>query len=231
MIKFKINGTDRDYPTCWDDVTFEQYIAIMQNADFTHVISIFLDMDEEKLLNATIEGFELLLEATSFYKKTEPTLEEYYPTVGGFTLPDNNKGKFDIRFESLGQFLDMESERKKHDYKFLQEEGKPLRFEFKDPVPATKSYARYLAIYLQKIEDGSYSPNRVVSMQERVMKFKACEVLSIGQFFFLKLIALSSGTHDLFRTMNLTSKNSKPDLTTSPKSSAPTAKLRKYPKR
>lgn len=231
MIKFKINGSDRDYPTCWDDVTFEQYVSIMENAEFTKVVALFLGMDEERFLNVNIDGLELLLEATQFVYKSDPQFEDYYQSVGGFTLPDNNKGKFDIRFESLGQFLDMEAERKKHEYKFLQEEGKPLKFEFKEPVPATKAYARYLAIYLQKIEDGTYSPNRVVAMQERVMKFKAYEVLSIGQFFFLKLIALSSGTHDLFRTMNLKSKNLKPDLTTLPKSSAPTAKSRKSRKR
>jgi len=110
----------------------------------------------------------------------------------------------DVTIESLGQFEDMRNAMmKKMD---IQEH--------------TAAYARYVAIYLQKIRDGHYDPAKVEEVQEEVKSFPACEVIAVGQFFFLKLYSLSTGTAKTSQIIPPTPTKSKQDLTTSKRNSA-----------
>jgi hypothetical protein len=206
MIKFKINEKTINYPTQWEDLTFGQYLQIFHlKGDTIQMVSILSGLDYEYLKTATIIGLESLLEASKFILVT-PKFETYYGQIGPYLLPANRKGQFDIRFESMGQFEDMRAAMTKP----------------KDIIEHTTSYGRYVAIYLQKIKDGSYSPNKVEAMEEEVKNYKACEVIAVGQFFFLKLYHLSSGTSETSPPTNPSPKKSKPALTTSKRNSAST---------
>lgn len=208
MIKFKINGSDIQVASSWDDLTFAQYLEILKpDNDMTSVICILTGFDRDYLNSAKIISLESLIAAANFLTQP-PKYEPYYPQVGPYKLPYNNKEKqFDIRLESLGQFEDMRSAMAKIDG---------------DIIRHTKAYGRYVAIYLQKIIDGEYKPSRVPEVEQEVQSYKACEVIALGQFFFLKLLLLSSGTQKTSPLTNQNQKKSKSDSTTSKRSSVPT---------
>jgi len=204
MIKFKINDKTINYPSQWEDLTFSQYLQVLSfTNDTVKMISVFSGIDYDYLKSATIINLESLLEASKFILKA-PKFDTYYPQVGKYKLPANRKGQFDIRFESMGQFEDMRAQMmKKMD---IQEH--------------TAAYGRYVAIYLQKIRDGQYDPAKVEEVQEEVQTFPACEVIAAGQFFFLKLYSLSTGTAKTSQIIPPTPTKSKQDLTTSKRNSA-----------
>jgi len=212
MIKFKINKSSINYPSQWEDLTFTQYIQVMKlTNDTTLMISILSGLDYEYLKSATIVGLESFLEASHFLTEP-PKFDTYYPQVGLYKLPANRKGQFDIRFESMGQFEDMRAAMNKVDG---------------DIIKHTEAYGRYVAIYLQKIKDGTYDPNKVPEMEEEVKIMPACEVIATGQFFFLKLYSLSSGTKKISPHTPQSQKKSKPVLTTSKRNLASTRRSTK----
>lgn len=179
MINFKLNGKPFQFPSEWEDLTFKQYIGIMKAKTDLEQLSVLSGIELEVLLKAEIGGVEELLIAMSFLK-TVPQLPPSVTQIGLYKLPVNSKGQFDIRFESLGQFEDMRQIMKK-----LPE---------KDIVAHTEAYGKYVAIYLQKIRDKVYDPLKVAELEEEVQNYTGTEVLSLGAFFFLNLMSLSSGT-------------------------------------
>lgn len=210
MIKFKINGSDIQVASMWEDLTFGQYLQVLNPTnDHTDYISIITGIPRETLLNAKIIGLEALIESASFLQK--PWVHEmYYPQVGPYKLEGKGKDKqFDIRYESLAQFEDARATMAKIDNK--------------DVVQFTKAYGKYVAIYLQKIRDGEYKNSKVEEMEAEVQNFRACEVIAVGQFFFLKLLRLLNGTPPTSPHMNRKLKKSKSVLTSSKRSSGRTA--------
>jgi hypothetical protein len=179
MINFKLNGKPLQFPSSWEDITFNQYVAIMKaKSDLEH-LSILSGIDYEIIRKAEIGGVEELIIAMSFLQKL-PVIPPSVDRVGPYSLPLNNKGQFDIRLESLGQFEDMRQIMRK-----LPEN---------DIIVHTEAYAKYVAIYLQKIRDKVYDPMKVAELEEQVKGYNAYEVLSAGAFFFIKLVRLSTGT-------------------------------------
>lgn len=207
MIKFKINGSDIQVPSSWDDLTFSQYLEVLKpDNDTTSILAMLTGFDRDYLNSAKIIGLESLIAAANFLTQP-PKYEPYYSQVGPHKLPSNKGKEFDIRFESLAQFEDMRAYTRTI-------EG--------DVIKHTKAYGRYVAIYLQKIIDGEYKPSRVPEVEQEVQSYKACEVIALGQFFFLKLLLLSSGTPKTSLHTNQNQKNSKSDSTTSKRSSVRT---------
>jgi hypothetical protein len=202
MIKFKINGKSINYPSAWEDLTFNQFLQILQlKGDSIQLVSILSGLDYEYLKKATIIGLESLLEAARFIQ-SKAKFELYYPQIGPYKLPANRKGQFDIRFESMGQFEDMRAAMTKA-----------------NEIGLTQSYARYVAIYLQKIRDKEYDPSKVEEVEEEVKTYRACEVIAMGQFFFLKLYLLSTGIKEISPLTPPSPKKSKQVLMTSKQSS------------
>jgi hypothetical protein len=213
MIKFKLNGKPLKIPSSWDDPTFGQYIKIIQtNASATDVISIFTGIDIKTLKKAKIEGLEMIMQSLSFLKKS-PQWEGVCDKIGKYVLPINSKGKFDIQFESLGQFEDMRSIMNK-----VPEDN---------ALELTKSFAQYVAIYLQKIRDGEYDQDKAGIMLDEVYAMPAKEVITVGSFFFLKLLSLSRGIDLNSLSTNQKPKKQKPVSKNSRKHSEVTRQSRK----
>lgn len=207
MIKFKINGTDIQVASSWDDLTFAQYLEILKpENDMTSYISILTGLDREYLNEAKVIGLELLIQTANFLTQP-PKYELYYPQVGPHKLPSTKGKEFDIRFESLAQFEDMRAFTRTIDG---------------DVIKHTKAYGRYVAIYLQKIIDGEYKPARVPEIEKEIQSYKACEVIAVGQFFFLKLLLLSTGTQKTSLHTSPSPKNLKSASMTSKRNSVRT---------
>lgn len=179
MITFKINDRSIQIPVSWNEVTFAQYLELFSLGDDTiQLVAIFTGMDYDTLKRASIIGLDRLYEVLSFIN-TPPVIPPYSPTCGPYSLPANSKGQFNIQYESLGQFEDARHIMNKLNGQILEH---------------TKAYGKYVAIYLQKIKDGKYDPLKVPDMEAEVQNFPALEVISLGQFFFLKLKNSLNGT-------------------------------------
>jgi hypothetical protein len=210
MIQFKLNGQSFSAPTSWEEVTFKQYLEIFNlNGDLLQVVSLFSGADYETVKKATVIGLDKLLEALSFLN-TPHEIPTYSPTCGPYTLPANSKGQFNIQYESLGQFEDARQAMNKVAGKSMQEH--------------TKAYGKYVAIYLQKIRDGEYDPQKVDAMEVDVQNFPALQVCSLGQFFFVKLKTLLNGTRKTSPPTPQSRKKSKRVLKPSKRSSGHTRK-------
>lgn len=207
MITFRLNEKPYTIPTSWEEVTFKQYIELLDlKDDSIQLIAIFTGLEYDYLKNAVIIGLDDILTAVRFVN-TEPVFPGFTPTCGPYTIPINEKGAFNIQHESLGQFEDMRQVMK-------QVSGKDISTH-------TKAYVKYVAIYLQKIRDGQYNPLKAVDMEEEIIYYPAYEVCSLGAFFFLKLWSFSSGTKSNSPTTSPRPKKSQPVMNNSPKPSAP----------
>lgn len=198
MITIKINGKARQFPTQWEDLTFQQFIELWEEqskeggGDHTRLLSIMAGFD---LTTATtLVGLDQLITVASFIHHPSQ-FKESYEKIGPYKVPRNSKDGWDIRFESLGQFEDMRSVFNK------------LKTDLLDH---TKAYSRYVAIYLQKLRDGVYDPLRVPEVEDEVRTYPAGQVIALGSFFFGRLYISLRGIKTISQPTAPTQKKSKP---------------------
>ena len=215
MITFKINKKAVSIPLSWDEVTYKAYCEILNSdSDTTALLSIFTGIDCETLKKAKVIGLEDLITVLSFTTKP-PKIQGYYSEIGAYKLPKNKDGQFNIQFESLAQFEDMRSIFKKL----------PDNTEVKDMAVA---YGKVVAIYLQSVRDGEYNHEAAKQMVEtEIYNMPMLPIISMGSFFFAKLLSLSTGMNLSYRPTVQTQKRSKQGTTSSRKHSGRTGLSRK----
>lgn len=175
-----LNGKPIKITDSWEKTTLAQYLRIMKlKNDTIELLSIITGLEYNYLKNAKIKGLEKLLYAASFIN-TPPGVPIDVKKIGGFKLPLNHKGIFDIQFESLAQFEDMRTVMDSTDVK--------------DTQALTESYAKYCAFYVQKLRDGEYDGDKALSMVPEIHTYPALEVIAAGSFFFVRLWSLLHGT-------------------------------------
>ena len=173
-MQFTLNGKKINVIDSWEGLNFAQYLRIIKMGDdMVESLSILTGIDYETLKKSKIKGLEKLLYAARFMNKA-PKLQEKPTKIGKYKLPIN----FDIQFESLAQFEDMRQVMVK------LEEGVYAQAE---------SYAKYCAIYCQKLRDGEYDGQKATDMISEIMTLPALEVISAGSFFFVRLQFLLNG--------------------------------------
>jgi hypothetical protein len=178
MIQFKLNGKKVQVATSWDDLSFNQYLQIQKlKDDYLQLVSVCSGIDYEILKKAEIIGLESVLEAVKFISKP-PVIPETVSKIGKYTIPVDSKGQFNVQFKRLDQFEDM----------------RKIMANAKDIHSVTDSFPQYLAIYLQHIRDGEYSYQKAMDMVPEIRELPALQVISLGSFFLIKLLNLSSGT-------------------------------------
>lgn len=197
MIAFKLNNKKVNIPSTWFDLTFEQYIKIMENkGGVSDILSIFTGIEPDVIRNADIIGLDLVIASLSFLHEV-PKFDTYTPQVGKYKLPCNSKGQFNIQYESLAQFEDMRSVM--------------VKVPPNNVIALTKSYADYLSIYLQKVRDGKYDYDKAREMvTAEIYKMPAHEVIIAGSFFLIKLLNSLTGTPNSSPTTSQSQKKSKP---------------------
>lgn len=182
MIPFKVNGKTTKVKSSWDDVTYGEYLAILDaGLDTSKILSILTGVPHETLHKANIKGADQLLIAIRFANKPVEIMPKI-SRVGPYKLPMKG-GKFDIQFESLRQFENLR---------------KVMSHGIKDSTDILKSYPKAVAIYLQKIRDGEYDDSKAQDMEPEVLSMPCREVLTAGSFFLLKLLTLYGGTKGSF---------------------------------
>lgn len=179
MIPFTVNGKKIQVKSSWDDLTYGEYLHILDaGSDPNTILSILTGVPRETLASpkTRIGGADQLLMVLNFANKP-PQVMPKIQKVGKYELPLKG-GKFDIRFESLEQFEDL---------RVVMTKG------MKDANDVLKSYVKAVAIYLQKIRDGEYDGLKAQDMVDEVLTLPCREVLSAGSFFILRLLSLSGG--------------------------------------
>jgi hypothetical protein len=175
-----LNGEPIKIIDSWEKTTLAQYLRIMKcKNDTAELLSIITGLEYELLKKANIKGLDKLLFAASFIN-TAPVIPTKVEKIGGFKLPLNHKGIFDIQFESLAQFEDMRTVMDATDTK--------------SPVAITESYAKYCAFYVQKLRDGEYDGGKALAMLDEIHTYPALEVIAAGSFFLVRLWSLLRGT-------------------------------------
>jgi len=216
MIKFKLNGKSLSMPSNWYDLTFDQYVKIMTPMTRAEQIAMFSGVDAETVMKAKIEGLDMVLAALSFLD-TPPKFDNVIVKIGKYNLPVNSKKEFNIQFESLEQFEDMRA------IMLKPIEGDVIT----QSIEYAKTYAKYVAIYLQKIKYIGYSMDKAITMLPEIYEMPAHEVIALGSFFFRKLLSLLSGTPKGSQNTTPNQKKKKPGLVVSRKRSARSQRSRK----
>lgn len=191
MIPFKINGTKYNFPTTWEDVTYQQYIDLLHTVTLTDHIHVFTGIPRETLEQAEIRNLEKISLALSFLSFA-PTFQRT-KLVGPYFVPD------DVTIQSLGQFEDLRA--------LLMKMPKDL----KDPNNVELLSDLYLgacAIYCQKVRDkGNYDPYKVPEVKEELKKYSCAEVIGTGAFFLFRPLNTLPPTTTLYQRVTHRMKN------------------------
>jgi len=213
MIKFKLNGKQIDIPSTWDDLSMVDYCEVTKkDGDILKLVCTRSGMNYENFKKSTIIGLEEVIMAMSFIRTT-PKLPDSVTEIGGYKIPVNKDGGFNIQFESLAQFEDMRAVIR--------------RYDINKPEQVSEAFINYVTIYLQKIRDGEYDHEKAKAMHDEVRHMPALKVIALGSFFTIKLLNLLTGSVPSFPHTNQTPKKSKQATTGSRKPSAYTARSRK----
>lgn len=187
MITFKILGKKYPIPTCWMDVTYDQYVYHSYPRTFTETLHCFTGISLELLENAQIRNIEKLSLALAFMTLS-PKMDKTSTVAGYVTI-------FGPQFESLRQFEDLRALIKDYPAKKREE------FTYEDYQKESEVYLSACAIYLQKVIDGKYDSSRVPQTKEYLRKQSCVEVISNGAFFFAKALNLLPPSTSLFQNI------------------------------
>lgn len=175
MITFTIQhgkkSVKKQIPTCWEDLTFQQYVDLLTfKGDDVDMISMFTGVEREQLLKGKIKGLEPLLLALEFLQ-SEP----------GFKAPTLFMGHHvpDITFHSLGPYVDC-----RHIVS---------KMPAKDITEFVKSYAELCAIYVQSLRE-EYDNEKAMKLIPEIYNQPAWEVVGLGSFFITKFVPLKKNT-------------------------------------
>lgn len=201
-----LNGKPIKITDSWEKTTLAQYLRIMRmKNDTIELLSIITGLDYDYLKKAKINGLDKLLYAARFIN-TPQVVPDKPTKIGGFKLPLNSKGVFDIQFESLAQFEDMRVIFDKLPDLPLELLGKIVKGTitredlmaypdlFDRILQHLEAFPKYCALYLQKLRDGEYNGDKALAMVDEVMTYPALEVISAGSFFLVRLWSLLRGT-------------------------------------
>lgn len=166
-------------PHAWHQVSFKQYIRLCKASDdYLSIISIFLDIPIETLRIAKVENFDTFIRSLAFMKKAPEWVDTPYE-LGGIKLPK------DVTWETTGQFEDMR--------KIIK------TIDPSNSIGEIEKYGMIAAIYYQPMKDGSeYDSKKAEALVSEIENMSCVEVVSVGRFFFSKLIASLNNMPDNF---------------------------------
>lgn len=177
-MKITVNDKSFECPGHWGEVTFKQFLALAEAGDDTaKILSVFSGIDSETIRKAKLKNVDVVLDHISFIHSTKMNLE--IPSkILGFKVPDN------LELETIGQFEDSKL--------IFREcpEGDELR-----------RYPELVGTFV--------NPNYLEASDKEKDEFgkkfwhAPCEeVMAIGNFFLVKLIASRQNLKKTFRPRN-----------------------------
>lgn len=179
MITIKINSVKHSIPTEWGDVTYSQYVGLIDvETTLLYYIHFFTGIPRDTLEAATLKNLETISLALSFLT-IPPKFESKAVHVGPYPMPA------DVTIESLGQFEDLRGLLTKLPEDITTKENQKIVSEL---------YLEACAIYCQKIRDGKYNNLKVSEVKEELKGYSCIEVIQTGSFFLFRPLTLSMPT-------------------------------------
>ena len=179
MIKLtaELNGVkvERDIPVRWEEVTYRQMLEL-DTPSQSKALSIFTGQSEEALLKAKIRNLDVVINALSFLNSEIP-LVQFPKEIAGYPV------RQDLGFEAFGQYTDIKAE---------VEKG----FQ---GIELLKQYPIMCAIYVTKPYDFTEAEKKV----EEMLNAPCTEVLAVGNFLLMKLIALNKSTSQISQSRSI----------------------------
>jgi hypothetical protein len=181
-----INGKsiEKEVPTAWGEpdnfVPFWQFVDLEKCSDpetkvldKTKVLSLFTGIDHETLLKAKIKAFDNVMVNGLSFLGTEPkvTIPE---KLLGYTMPKN------LEFEQVQQYVDLQN--------YIKESRD------KSPSDQLRQYTLYCAVYACSQKYGKYDWKLVEEMAPEFLNAPCTEVMGIGHFTLMRLIASKQST-------------------------------------
>lgn len=168
IFEFKLNGVKvkHDIPTGWEQVKFKHFLEL--DGSQTKAVSLFTGIDQDTLRKANITGLDKLVNALAFLETDVPVMK-FPKLIQGIKVP------YDIGFEQWGQYMDLKDELDKG----------------KQGMELVKQYPLFCAIYTMT-EDYNFA--EAEKRAEGFLNAPCTEVMAVGNFTLMKLIALRKGT-------------------------------------
>lgn len=171
-----INGkpTEKEVPTSWEQVTFGQFLELEKcEQDKTKVLSLFTGIDHETLLKAKIKHFDDVMVNGLSFLTTQPPVAIPEKLLG-YTMPKN------LEFEQVQQYVDLQN--------YIKESRD------KSPSDQLRQYTLYCAVYACIQKHSKYDWKLVEEMAPEFLNAPCTEVMGIGHFTLMRLIASKQGT-------------------------------------
>lgn len=170
-MKFNIelNGVtvSKEIPTTWDHVSFRQFVKI-SGKDFNGIISALTDVPEETLKLARIKNFDVLLSCLAFMSK--PVDQLMPSTICGLPVPKSMEDEAAARYGDL--------------------QGITKQFVKGEDIANLQHYPLIVATYVTK---SPYDCKEAEILAEQIWEAPCGEVLAIGNFTLLRLLASKNG--------------------------------------
>lgn len=193
MVTFKLSGKKYDFPSQWEDVTYNLYVAMLSTKDLADVLSVLTGIETEVIRNAEIKNLDAISTALAFMNKP-PDFSKRTAMLNDIKMPKV------ITAESLAQFQDVEHTRERLP-------GKPTEeYTIEDHKLTASLYLRAAAIYYCKAKFGKYDSGMLDGIEEELQKASCTEVISIGSFFLFKPINSHKSIMQIFRNIFLPKK-------------------------
>lgn len=164
----------------WEQVNYGDFLKICEaqaEKNEIKILSLATGIDEHVLRKAKIgPDFEVVMTRLRFLYKP-PIFNDTPTKLGEYTMPK------DVTFESVEQFESMR-----------QVYANPVKVDTEDPIDEMRKFGLLCAIYLQPILDkADFDADRAMEILPQIDKFSCVEVVSMGRFFWAKLVSLRSG--------------------------------------
>ena len=174
MIKAKVNGTQTEIETSWDELSFRKYLKLLNSqSNYTQIIAILLNLPEKDVERANFVGLDSVIQAIKFLQ-APPAIDPIPKKLGDYTLPK------DITFHSVGQFETLKQE--------ITEATKMDNLH-----DQTKKLAMYAAIYCQPLNGEEFDKEKAEWLAEKFLDYPCLEVMGAGNFFMARCLSLTSG--------------------------------------
>lgn len=169
MLSVLINSKKVNIPISWSEVTWGQYLQLIEPKNVIEILSIFTGIPKEQLYKAKITGLEPVLIALKFIDQGMDIPER--PTkLGKYEIPK------DITLETIEQ------------YQLLQKEIDKAT-EATDLVGRIKFVANYAAIYCQGLNE-EFDYDKSIALAKEFENESCIDVMAAGTFFLNKLISI-----------------------------------------
>lgn len=180
----ELNGVrvEKKIPIRWEEVSFEDFLKLNDTKELT-ALSVFTGYTPELLKQSKIKNLDKLLSALSFVRTNIPSIK---PTK----LLDYPISK-DLGFEPFGRYTDIKDEVDKG----------------KQGIELLQQYPLICAIYVcQTVKHEAtgqtiYDFTEAEKLLPEILKAPCTEVLAVGNFLLLKLIALKNGTEASYQNL------------------------------